>query len=92
MDFAENFQKNVTTSKLNLFRISGIFLSCFDCFLPANTTEKKLVELHKFYSAMSLQYSKSQDNRLVTETCVAFETNTRKNGSRDSITDGNAKL
>jgi len=38
------------------FQISGIFPICFSCFLLTNTTEKKLVELQKFYKAISLQY------------------------------------
>ena len=59
------------------------------------TAEKKHVELQKFDQAMQLQCSKSYGDRLVTETCIAFETETRpetfetethKNGSRDSIT------
>jgi len=44
MDFAKIFQKNVITSKLN-FLISVFFLTCFGCFLPANTADKKLVEI-----------------------------------------------
>ena len=36
--------------------ISGIFPTCFGCFLPANATEKKLVEIQKLYSSISLQY------------------------------------
>jgi len=48
--FAKIFQKNVVhTCKLNFFEFLAFFLTCFGCFLPANTTEKKLVELHKFY-------------------------------------------
>jgi len=46
--FAEIFFKNVLiTSDLNFFQISGIFPTCFGCFLPANTT-KKIFELKKF--------------------------------------------
>jgi len=33
---------------LIFFRISHIIPTCFHCFLPANTTEKKIVEL-QFY-------------------------------------------
>jgi len=44
--FSEIFGNNVIIiSKLNLFQISGIFPTCFGCFLPANTTKEKLVEL-----------------------------------------------
>jgi len=71
--------------KLSFFRISDIFLTCFDCFLPANTAGKKLVELQKYSKAMSLQSSKFQDNRFVTETCNLRD-RVSKNGSRDSIT------
>jgi len=35
---------------------------CLCYFLPADTTDKKCVELKKFHSAILLQYSKSQDN------------------------------
>jgi len=49
VDFAEIFQKKVvTTCQVEYFRISHIILTCFHCFLPANTIEKKLVEL-QFY-------------------------------------------
>jgi len=47
--FTKRFPKNVnTTSKFKFFRISGIFLTCFDCFLPADTADKKHVVLQKF--------------------------------------------
>ena len=36
-------------------------------FLPADTADKKYVELKKFQSAVLLQYSKSQDNRFETD-------------------------
>jgi len=45
MDCAKILKNHVTTSNLNFFRISGFFLTCFGYFLPANTTDKKLVEL-----------------------------------------------
>jgi len=39
--FAEILLKDVViTSELECFQISGIFPTCFDCFLPANTTNK----------------------------------------------------
>jgi len=51
------FLKNIiTTSKLNFFWISGIFPTCFDHFSPANTVDKRHVELQKFCYAISLQY------------------------------------
>jgi len=71
--FAESFQKNVvTTSQVEFFRSSHIIPICFHCFFPANTTEKKFVEL-QFYQAIFLQYSESQNNRLVTETCSLWD-------------------
>jgi len=52
--FSGNFSKNVVTaSQVDFFRISRIFSTCFHGFLPANTTEKKLVEL-QFYFAIFL--------------------------------------
>jgi len=48
-------------SKLNFFQISDIFPTCFGCFLRANTTNQKIVELQKFYVTNSLQYSQSRD-------------------------------
>jgi len=39
--FSKNFPKYViTTSKLKLFPISGIFPTCFGCVLSANTADK----------------------------------------------------
>jgi len=38
--FAELKKNVVVTSKLIFFQISGIFLTGFGCFLPANTTNK----------------------------------------------------
>jgi len=65
--FAEVFQKIIiTTLRLNFFK----FLTFF---LLTNATEKKLVELQKFYKAISLQYWQFQNNRLVTETCNLWE-------------------
>jgi len=51
---------------------------CFDCFLPANTTNKKSLN-HKNFNKPSLCTIISRPE--------TFETETRKNGSRDSITD-----
>jgi len=52
--FAEIQKIIVTTLELNFFLIFDIFLMCFGCFLRANTTEKKLVELQKFYKALAI--------------------------------------
>ena len=42
-------KKNVIiTSDLNFFQISGIFPKCFDCFLVANTTNKKSLNYRSF--------------------------------------------
>jgi len=47
--FAEVFQKCVAmTSDLNFFQISGIFPSCFGCFLPERTTNKKSLNYWNF--------------------------------------------
>jgi len=47
--FSKNFPKHViTTSNLKFFRISGIFPIYFACFSPADTADKKHVELQKF--------------------------------------------
>ena len=71
--FCWNFSKNYQYFKVEFFQISGIFPIYFGCFLLTNTTEKKLVELQKFYKAISLQYWQFQDNWLVTETCNLWE-------------------
>jgi len=34
--------------KLNFSQISGIFATCFDCFLPANTTNTKSLNYRNF--------------------------------------------
>jgi len=52
------------------------FFERFALFLTCKCKNKKLVELQKFYEAISLSYSKSQDNRLWPRP-VAFETDTR---------------
>jgi len=48
-------KKNVViTSKLNFFQITGIFLACFGCFLPANATNTDRwnieISLNHFYA------------------------------------------
>jgi len=40
VDFAELKKNVITTSELKFFQITGIFLACFGCFLPANVTNK----------------------------------------------------
>ena len=63
------YSKNIVTStKLQFFRISGIFPTCFGCFLSANTADQKHVDLQKFHLAIFLQYSKPQVHVLVIET------------------------
>jgi len=88
--FFYKFSKNiVTTLKLQVFWISGIFPTCFSCFLSANTADKKHVDLQKFYQAILLQYSKSQANVLVIKTKKrpqTFENETRKMGSIETKT------
>jgi len=39
----------ITTSKLLLFRISGIFGSYFGCFYTCRYSEKKHVDIVKFF-------------------------------------------
>jgi len=39
----------VATTKLQFFRISGIFPTCFGCFLSASTADQKHIHLQKFY-------------------------------------------
>jgi len=47
--FAEFFLKDVViTSESNFFHISGIFPTCFGCFLPANTTNKTSLNYRNF--------------------------------------------
>jgi len=60
---------------LIFFQISGIFSTCFGCFLPANTTNKKSLNYKGFTKPFSAIYEVSRP--------VAFETETPKNGSRD---------
>jgi len=48
--FFQNYSKNYCHHfKVHFFQISGIFPTCYGCSSPAKTTEKKLVELQKFY-------------------------------------------
>jgi len=48
--FFYKFSKNiVATINLQFFQISGIFLTCFGCFLSANAADEKHVDLEKFY-------------------------------------------
>jgi len=46
--FAEIKKNIVITSDLIFFQISGIFPTCFGCFLPANTTNKKSLNYRNF--------------------------------------------
>ena len=87
------FLKNVIiTSDLKFFQISGIFPSCFGCFLPANTTNKKSLNYRNFNQPCRwivfaiLEVSRPQ--LFETETRPeTFETKTRKNVSRDESRD-----
>jgi len=47
------------------FRISGIFPPCFGCFSPADTADKKHVEIFVSHIVAVLKVS---NNRLVAET------------------------
>ena len=45
----QKFKKNVViTSDLNFFQISGIFPTCFGCFLPTNRTNKNSLNYRNF--------------------------------------------
>jgi len=73
-----NFFLNVViTSELNCFNFWH-FPTCFGCFLPANATNKNrwILEILLNYFFATFKVSRP----------VAFETETRKYGSRDSIT------
>ena len=77
---------------LKFFQISGIFPSCFGCFLPANTTNKKSLNYRNFNQPCRwivfaiLEVSRPQ--LFETETRPeTFETKTRKNVSRDESRD-----
>jgi len=62
--FCQNFKKNVViSSQLIIFRNSDIFRTVL-VFSYLQTQLTKFVELWKFYQAISLRYSKAQDNRL----------------------------
>jgi len=71
--------KNVIiTSELKIFQISGIFPTCFGCFLPANTNKnRRIIQILLNHFCAIFKVSRP----------VAYKTETRKNGSRDSITD-----
>jgi len=66
-DYAEMFLQifKKLSSPLRSWNFANFrhFSYLFMLFLPADTTDKKYVELKKFHSAILLQYSKSQDNR-----------------------------
>jgi len=71
------FKTVVITSKLIFFQISGIFLTFIRCFLPAYTTNKKSLKYRSFNKPFFAIFKVSRP--------AAFETETRKNGSRDFI-------
>jgi len=76
--FCPNFVLNVViTSELNFFYF-WLFPTCFGCFLPANATNKNrwILEILLNYFFATFKVVRP----------VAFETQTRKYGSRDSIT------
>jgi len=76
--FAEFFFLNVVTSKLIFFQISAIFLSCFDCSLPANTTNVKSLNYRNFTIPV-LRNSQSLETSLPTKTRPeTFTTGTRQ--------------
>ena len=57
-----NFSKKnvVITSELNFCQSSGVFPTCFGCFLPENTAKNKSL-YYRNKKNISLQYSKSRD-------------------------------
>ena len=57
--FSTNFENIVTTTKLQFFRISGIFPTCFVC-LSTNTTEKNTL----IYKSFTKPY-RCSDQRLM---------------------------
>jgi len=85
-------KKNVViTSDLNFFQISGIFPTCFGCFLPTNTTNKNLWIIQIFINHFFTVFKVSRPETFETETRpetfeTKTETETGKNGSRDLIT------
>ena len=84
-------KKNIViTSKLNFFQISGIFPNCFGCFLPANTTNKQLLNYINFTVPFLCNSQSIETCSFETETRPeTFETESRKNGSRDESRDRN---
>jgi len=66
--FQKIFKKYHHHFEFQIFSIFWHFRTCFCCSLPADTADKN-ADLQSFSQAMSLQYSKSQGSRLVTETC-----------------------
>ena len=70
-------------SDMKFFQSSDIFPTRFGCFLPANTTNKKIFELYKvlinyLFAVFKVSRPKTFETRPET-----FETETRKHGSRD---------
>jgi len=57
------FKKVLSALLSNFFWISGIFPTCFDCFLPGNTTVKKLIELQVLLSHILAILSKGQQRQ-----------------------------
>jgi len=74
---------------VKFFQISGIFPSCFGCFIPANTTNKNrsIIEilLYHFFAIFKVSRPVAVETETRPET---FETETRKNWSRYSSRDG----
>ena len=66
------------------------FQTCFDCFLPANKTNKKSLNFRNFTNYFFAIFKVWRPVAFKTETRPeTFETETRKNGSRHSITGSN---
>jgi len=84
--FAEFNQKCRHHFWLEFFFISGIFPTCFGCFLPANTTNKNRWILEILVNHFFAIFKVSRPGTFETKTesrPETFETETRKNGSRD---------
>ena len=77
--FRRIFKNVVIASEVNFFRISGIFPTCFCCFLPENTTNKNRLIIGTLLNHFFATFKVSRR--------AAFETETRKNGSRDESRD-----
>jgi len=56
VDYANFSKKYHHHLEIEFFRISDIVPTCFDRFSPADTADKRHVELQKFCYATSLQY------------------------------------